>query len=69
MWLYLEYSYYLGGNMASSQHIFKSGNSFFLVDMWEDGKITLKVKEQGWSDVWSLSLDECDNYGNTKEKQ
>jgi hypothetical protein len=55
--------------MASSQHIFKNGNSFFLVDIWEDGKVTLKVKEQGWSDVWSLSLDECDNYGNTKEKQ
>jgi hypothetical protein len=69
MWLYLEYSYYLGGNMKSKQHIFKSGNSFFLVDIWEDGEVFLKVKEQGWGDVWSLSLAKCDNYGNVSEEQ
>ena len=55
--------------MKSKQHIFKSGNSFFLVDIWEDGEVFLKVKEQGWSDVWSLALGKCDNYGNVSEEQ
>lgn len=38
--------------------IFQKGASFYLVEMYPDGKVTLKVKEDGWSDTWSLPLDE-----------
>jgi hypothetical protein len=45
------------------QHIYKKDNQFFLVDIWESGVVTLKVKEHGWSDTWSLSLDVVNSNG------
>jgi hypothetical protein len=40
------------------QGVFQLGAMFFLVNVWEDGTITLKVKENGWSDTWSLPVAE-----------
>lgn len=40
------------------QYIFQQGAQFYLVDIYENGTVTLKVKENGWSDTWSLPLDE-----------
>ena len=40
------------------QHIFQQGAQYFLVDIYENGRVFLKVKENGWSDTWSLPLDE-----------
>jgi hypothetical protein len=40
------------------QYIFQEGAEFFLVDIYEDGKVYLKVKREGWSDTWSLPLEE-----------
>ena len=45
------------------QHLYKKDNQFFLVDIWESGVVTLKVKEHGWSDTWSLSLDVVNSNG------
>lgn len=39
----------------SKQYIFEDANEYFLIDVY-DGKITLKVKRNGWSDTWSLPL-------------
>lgn len=46
-----------------------SKDQFFLVDIYDDGQISLKVKEAGWSDTWSLSLDQTDGYGNVLLKE
>ena len=40
------------------QHIFQEGNSYYLVDIYPDGRVYLKVKQDGWSDTWSLPLEE-----------
>ena len=45
------------------QHIYKKDNQFFLVDICDSGVVTLKVKEHGWSDTWSLSLDVVNSNG------
>ena len=50
------------------QHIYKKDNQFFLVDIWESGVVTLKVKEHGWSDTWSLSLDVVNSNGQPMEE-
>lgn len=52
--------------MKSKDYIYKNEGQFYLVTMWENGKVTLKIKEQGWSDTWSASLDECDPFGRVK---
>jgi hypothetical protein len=49
--------------MASKQFVYRKDNEFFLIDIWENGEVTLKVKEQGWSDVWSLSLERVGDVG------
>lgn len=41
-------------------HIFVDDSDearYYLVEIW-DNRVTLKVKEQGWSDTWSLPLKE-----------
>ena len=38
------------------QFVFQNGNQYFLIDIWEAGTITMKIKENGWSDTWSLPL-------------
>jgi hypothetical protein len=40
------------------QYIFSKGGSYYLVDIYEDGTVSLKIKENGWSDTWSLPIDE-----------
>jgi hypothetical protein len=40
------------------QHIFTENGKFYLVDIYEDGRVFLKIKEQGWSDTWSLPLEQ-----------
>lgn len=32
----------------------EKAEKFYLVDIYEDGTVTLKVKEEGWGDIWSL---------------
>jgi hypothetical protein len=41
------------------QHIYhdETDNRFYLVELY-NGVVTLKVKENGWSDVWSLPIKE-----------
>jgi hypothetical protein len=42
----------------SKQYLYADGSGeYFLVEIWED-KVTLKVKRDGWSDTWSLPLEE-----------
>ena len=48
-----------------TQHIFTQDNKFYLVSVF-DGKMTLKIKEDGWSDIWSLPLAETDTSGRVK---
>ena len=43
---------------TSTQAIFQDGNKYYLVDIYPDGKVTLKVKEDGWGDTWSLPVEE-----------
>lgn len=38
------------------QYIYKAGSEYYLVEVYED-KVTLKVKRNGWSDIWSLPLE------------
>lgn len=52
--------------MQGKDYIYKNEGQFYLVTIWENGKVTLKIKEQGWSDIWSPSLDECDQSGRVK---
>lgn len=40
--------------------IFQDGNKFYFVQVFEDGTMELKVKENGWSDIWSLPLTEVE---------
>lgn len=40
------------------QHVFQDGGAFYLVDIYPDGRVYLKVKYEGWSDTWSLPLQE-----------
>ena len=40
------------------QRIYQDGQTFYLVDIYEDGRVHLKVKKDGWSDTWSLPLEE-----------
>jgi hypothetical protein len=42
---------------VSNQYIFQDENEFFLIDIYEN-KVTLKVKRAGWSDTWSLPLEQ-----------
>ncbi len=44
----------------STQFVFQDGAKFYLVDIYpEDGIVTLKVKRDGWSDTWSLPLEQA----------
>ena len=38
--------------------IFQDDNEYFLVEVRTDGKIILKRKVNGWSDIWSLPLED-----------
>ena len=38
------------------QLIYKDAGEYFLVEIYED-TVTLKVKREGWSDMWSLPLE------------
>lgn len=55
----------------SKQYVFKkeipgieSEEQYFLIDVLDNGHVSLKVKEAGWSDTWSLPLALTDCYGN-----
>lgn len=37
-------------------HIFQDGEKFYGVELCENGEVILKVKENGWSDIWSLPV-------------
>jgi len=49
--------------MSANQYVYRKDNQFFLVDIWENGEVTLKVKDEGWSDTWSLSLERVGDVG------
>jgi hypothetical protein len=51
----------------SKQHIFLNETSYFLLDIYDNDKVTLKVKKYGWSDTWSLPLPTCDHNGKKEE--
>ena len=61
--------------MRSEQYTFarkneEGKNNYYLIELYEDGRMTLKIKDNGWSDVWSLPVDECDYVGRVhKEAQ
>ena len=40
------------------QHVYKNGDKYYLVDIWDNGAVTLKLKDDGWGDIWSLPLEE-----------
>ena len=41
------------------QYVFQNGmDNYYLVDIYEDGTVTLKIKTQGWGDIWTLPLEE-----------
>ena len=42
--------------------IFQDGQKFYFVEVLDNGKIVLKIKENGWSDIWSLPIKEVENY-------
>ena len=41
-----------------TKQIFQEEDEYFLVEIRADGKIQLKRKLHGWSDTWSLPLEE-----------
>lgn len=45
------------------QQIFQDGEKYYLVEVTNDNRITLKVKEYGWGDTWSLPVEEM-TWGN-----
>jgi hypothetical protein len=40
-----------------TKQIFQEEDEYFLVEIQADGKIYLKRKLHGWSDIWSLPLE------------
>ena len=44
--------------MTTNKAIFQDGNKFYFVEVLENNQIILKVKENGWSDTWSLPIQE-----------
>lgn len=38
--------------------IFQDGEKYYCVEVFPDNRITLKIKENGWSDTWSLPVEE-----------
>jgi len=48
--------------MALSQYVFEDKGKFYLVDVYlPEGKVYLKIKEDGWGDVWSLPLEQVES--------
>ena len=45
---------------VTSMQIFQEEDEYFLVEIQADGKISLKRKVYGWSDIWSLPLEVSD---------
>ena len=41
----------------TEQFIYEDAGEYFLIEIYKD-VVTLKVKRQGWSDTWSLPLQE-----------
>ena len=42
--------------MKYTMYIFEDFGKFYLVEVTEDGRATLKIKEDGWHDTWSPAL-------------
>ena len=42
---------------VTTMQIFQEEDEYFLVEIQADGKISLKRKVYGWSDIWSLPLE------------
>lgn len=40
------------------QQVFQDGEKYYLVEVTNDNRIILKVKEDGWGDTWSLPVEE-----------
>jgi hypothetical protein len=43
---------------TATRQIFQDGEKYYMVEIYPDGKIILKVKENGWGDTWSLPVEE-----------
>jgi len=48
-----------GESMSLEYYMYhdKEENEYFLVEVYEN-KVTLKVKRDGWGDIWSLPLEQ-----------
>ena len=42
---------------TGDQYIFQDEDKYYLVEVFPDGKVSLKIKEDGWSDTWSLPVE------------
>jgi hypothetical protein len=42
---------------TATRQIFQDGEKYYMVEIYPDGKIILKVKENGWGDTWSLPVE------------
>lgn len=40
------------------QQVFQDEDKYYLVEVTNDNRIILKVKEDGWGDTWSLPVEE-----------
>ena len=43
---------------TATLQIFQDGEKYYMVEIYPDGKIYLKIKENGWGDTWSLPVEE-----------
>jgi len=39
------------------EQIFQDGEKYYFVEVTADNRIILKVKENGWGDIWSLPVE------------
>ena len=43
--------------MVDPQYMFEDEGEYFLVEIYGE-RVTLKVKRDGWGDIWSLPLEQ-----------
>ena len=48
---------YTTRKVQKMQQIFQDGEKFYFVEVTADNRIILKVKENGWHDIWSLPVE------------
>ena len=46
------------GKADMKQFVFQKGMKYYLVEISVTNQVTLKLKEDGWSDTWSLPIEQ-----------